>query len=271
MWAGAYQGKWKSSWPRNGSHTTLLDGRGNPLKAVSRFPSKSILQQLCPSLWLLVHEKGENAKQSKCVLTAHGQQTPLSPADVWGWQWEHYVPVYSFIAGRNTIWRQFAPWQLEWLADLVEHYQMKDMPACKRGSLQSLWCLQGVCTHLWTPLSLSLSVDIDVCVCGIAVSYWAGVLREVFYGSAFFHLSQESVESHLFWSGGIFIYLFRGIQPWEKPAATDSTARMHLPIYSPLWFVAMLEIFSAFCTRCCCTLCCNLQYKELPLEWIWGF
>lgn len=30
---------------------------------------------------------------------------------------------------------------------------------------------------------------------------------------------------------------------------------MHLPIYSPLCFVAVLEIFSAFCMRCCCTLC----------------
>lgn len=35
--------------------------------------------------------------------------------------------------------------------------------------------------------------------------------------------------------------------------------------------VAMLEIFSAFYGRCCCTLCWNSQHKELLLECIWGF
>lgn len=35
------------------------------------------------------------------------------------------MPVYSFISGRSTIWHQFAPWQWEGIADLVEHCQMK--------------------------------------------------------------------------------------------------------------------------------------------------
>lgn len=81
-----------------------------------------------------------------------------------------------------------------------------------------------------------------------------------------FSTSQSSQWSFTFSVRGsfyLFICLFRSIQLWEKAAAT---ARVPLPVCNLLCFVVMLEIFSAFCMRCCCILCWKLQHQELLLE-----
>lgn len=119
------------------------------------------------------------------------------PADVLGWQWEHYMPVYSFISGRNTIWQQFARWQLEWIADLVE------LSEEGRASLQSLCCLQALCItseHLF----LCPLVWVLMCLCvellfHTELGFSERPLSAEGWGSAFSHwqLSKDTVESHL--------------------------------------------------------------------------
>lgn len=154
---------------------------------------------------------------------------------------------------------------------------MKDVPARKRGSLQTAWCLRRVCAHLCTHLSPYISMCIDVCVCtGLLFHTELGFLERPVnaerYCSAFFHqhLSKESVESHLFWSVGIFIYLDAASRGRSRQLRT-AQPRYTCPFATccALWPSLRFSVLSTL--DICCSHWRNLQHEDSPLKQIWGF
>lgn len=168
MGAGPHQGKQKSSRARNGNHAMLPCGSGNPLKAVSRFPSKSILTAAAPGCDSWCMTKGRHKAQ--CVPPLLMGSKPLWVQQVFGADRGNILSLFIPLSQEETPICH----QLEWVADLAEQSQMKPArgaacracAACRERALTSGHLF--LCPLMWIWMRVS----------GIAVSYWAGVLRE---------------------------------------------------------------------------------------------
>lgn len=148
----------------------LLLGSGNPLKAVSRFPSDSILQQLLseaviPGAWERGGCKAERV--SPLLMNSKHLQIQQRFGVVSGNVICLFIPLSQeeMPFGTNLLPGRWNEW-LTWLSTVRwRRCQPARGAACRA-------C--GACRECALPsehLSLSLSVGIDVCVCGIAVSY----------------------------------------------------------------------------------------------------